>query len=190
MADKPGKHALHSGALIQPSVTTKPAAALKAKPVGVAKPAATRRAGSTKPSAAPQTAWLAYRDGFLTQPLNRQIDAIRQGAPAAHLVGVAETLGIPREQVYALAGLPASTAKRKLSQNETLDPLVTERLTRLGTIEKLAEETFGDRARASTWLQTRNLGLGDVAPLSLLDTEIGCREVMRVLNAIAYGGAA
>jgi uncharacterized protein (DUF2384 family) len=29
-----------------------------------------------------------------------------------------------------------------------------------------------------------------VAPLSLLDTEIGCREVSRVLNAIAYGGAA
>jgi len=68
--------------------------------------------------------------------------------------------------------------------------LMTERLTRLGAIERLAEETFGDALLASEWLQTVNFGLGNVTPLSMLDTEIGCREVSRVLNAIAYGGAA
>ena len=71
-----------------------------------------------------------------------------------------------------------------------LDPLVTERLVRLGRVEKLAEETFGDPALAAEWLQAVNVGLGGVAPLALLDTEIGCHEVSRVLNAIAYGGAA
>jgi uncharacterized protein (DUF2384 family) len=43
---------------------------------------------------------------------------------------------------------------------------------------------------ASQWLQAANVGMGNVQPLSMLDTEIGCREVSRVLNAIAYGGAA
>ena len=66
----------------------------------------------------------------------------------------------------------------------------TERLTRLGAIEKLAEDTFGSISLASEWLQTVNVGLGNVTPLSMLDTEIGCREVSRVLNAIAYGGVA
>ena len=56
--------------------------------------------------------------------------------------------------------------------------------------ERLREETFGDAELASEWLQTSNLGLGNETPLSMLDTEIGCREVSRVLNAIAYGGAA
>jgi len=135
-------------------------------------------------------AWVAYRDQFLNSSAQAQISEIRKGAPASNLVGAAEALRLPRERVYELVGLSASTAKRKLAKDETLDPLMTERLTRLGAIERLAEDTFGDAGLASEWLQTLNLGLGNVTPLSLLDTEIGCREVSRVLNAIAYGGAA
>lgn len=135
-------------------------------------------------------AWMAYRDQFLNSSAQAQISEIRKGAPASNLVGAAEALHVPRERVYELVGLSASTAKRKLAKDETLDPLMTERLTRLGAIERLAEDTFGDALLASEWLQTMNIGLGNVTPLSMLDTEIGCREVSRVLNAIAYGGAA
>lgn len=135
-------------------------------------------------------AWLVYRDQFLNSSAQAQISEIRKGAPARNLVGAAEALRLPRERVYELVGLSASTAKRKLARDESLDSLMTERLTRLGAIERLAEETFGDALLASEWLQTVNLGLGNVTPLSMLDTEIGCREVSRVLNAIAYGGAA
>lgn len=135
-------------------------------------------------------AWVAYRDQFLNSSAQAQISEIRKGAPASNLVGAAEALRLPRERLYELVGLSASTAKRKLAKDETLDPLMTERLTRLGAIERLAEDAFGDTLLASEWLQTINLGLGNVTPLSMLDTEIGCREVSRVLNAIVYGGAA
>ena len=150
-------------------------------------------AGRTPASILPQGAagaWLLYRDRFLTSSAQTQISEIRKGAPARNLIGVAEAMRVPRERVYHLIGLSSSTAKRKLARDETLDPLMTERLTRLGAIEKLAEETFGDAELASEWLQTSNLGLGNETPLSMLDTEIGCREVSRVLNAIAFGGAA
>ncbi|MBL8431033.1 MAG: DUF2384 domain-containing protein [Dechloromonas sp.] len=136
------------------------------------------------------SAWVRYRDRFLGSPAQAQISEIRKGAPASNLIGVAEALRVPRERVYELVGLSSSTAKRKLNRDETLDPLMTERLTRIGAIEKLAEETFGDPGLASAWLQADNLGLGNVTPLSMLDTEIGCREVSRILTAIAYGGAA
>jgi len=138
----------------------------------------------------PAHEWVVYRNAFLTSPAQAQIAAIRQGARASNLIGVAEAMRVPREQVYGLVGLSISTAKRKLARDETLDPLVTERLTRLGAIEKLAEDTFDDPELASAWLQTANLALGNLTPLSMLDTEIGCREISRVLNAIAYGGAA
>jgi len=134
--------------------------------------------------------WVVYRNAFLMSPAQAQIDAIREGAPASNLIGVAEAMRVPREQVYGLVGLSASTAKRKLARDETLDPLVTERLTRIGAIEKLAEDTFGDPELASAWLQAPNLALGNLTPLSMLDTDIGCREISRILNAIAYGGAA
>lgn len=135
-------------------------------------------------------AWVLYRNRFLNSSAQAQISEIRKGASASNLIGMAEALRVPREKVYQLIGLSASTAKRKLAKDETLDPLMTERLNRIGAIEKLAEDTFGDADMASAWLQASNLGLGNVSPLSMLDTEIGCREVSRVLNAIAYGGAA
>lgn len=135
-------------------------------------------------------AWMVYRDHFLGSSAQAQISEIRKGAPASNLVGAAEALRLPRERVYELVGLSASTAKRKLAKGEALDPMSTERLTRLGAIAKLAEDTFDSPLLASEWLQTVNVGLGNVTPLSMLDTEIGCREVSRVLNAIAYGGAA
>jgi putative toxin-antitoxin system antitoxin component (TIGR02293 family) len=135
-------------------------------------------------------AWVLYRNQFLSSSAQTQISEIRKGASASNLIGMAEALRVPRERIYQLIGLSASTAKRKLARDETLDPPMTERLNRIGAIEKLAEDTFGDPVMASAWLQTSNLGLGNAAPLSLLDTEIGCREVSRVLNAIAYGGAA
>ena len=97
---------------------------------------------------------------------------------------------MPRERLYDLVGLSASTAKRKVAKNEKLDPHVTERLMQIGGVEKLAEDVFGDRDRASEWLKTSNISLGNVPPLSMLGTEIGRREVSRILNAIAYGGAA
>jgi putative toxin-antitoxin system antitoxin component (TIGR02293 family) len=134
--------------------------------------------------------WIQYRDAFLSSPAQAQISEIRKGARAGNLVGIAEALRVPRERVYELVGLSPSTAKRKLAKDETLDARVTERLTRIGAVEKLAEDTFGDPALASEWLRTRNVGLGDEPPLSMLDTEIGCREVARILNAIAYGGGA
>lgn len=58
----------------------------------------------------------------------------------------------------------------------------------IGEVEELAETVFGDRVRASEWLQTPNESLGGGAPLSKLDTEVGRREVVQILNAIAYGG--
>ena len=134
--------------------------------------------------------WIIKRNAYLQASFQRRIAEINRGADADDLVGAAEVLQVPREQLYDLVGLSVSTAKRKLAKNEKLDPYVTERLMQIGAVEKLAEDVFGDRNRASEWLKTSNAGLGSVAPLSVLSTEIGRREVSRILNAIAYGGAA
>ena len=156
------------------------------RPARAARTPAVRRPGSE--SAA--VTWLAKRDAYLRGTFRARIEEIERGASAIDLVGAAEILQVPRERLYELVGLPASTAKRKLANNENLDPYVTERLMQIGGVEKLAEDVFGNRDRASEWLKTSNISLGNVAPLSLLGTEIGRREVSRILNAIAYGGAA
>lgn len=134
--------------------------------------------------------WVVKRNAYLRSSFQLRIAEINRGANARDLVGAAEVLQVPRERLYDLVGLSASTAKRKVANNEKLDPYVTERLMQIGGVEKLAEDVFGDRNRASEWLKTSNVSLGNVPPLSMLGTEIGRREVARILNAIAYGGAA
>ena len=65
---------------------------------------------------------------------------------------------------------------------------MTENLAQIAAIKKLAENVFNNPTLARKWLETNNLGLGNVSPLSLLETETGRREVARVLDAIARGG--
>jgi putative toxin-antitoxin system antitoxin component (TIGR02293 family) len=50
-----------------------------------------------------------------------------------------------------------------------------------------AEKVFGERAKASRWLHKPNRALGGVSPLSLLDTDLGTREVEQILGRIEYG---
>ena len=61
---------------------------------------------------------------------------------------------------------------------------------RIGAIEKQAEAVFDCNELAQAWLQTSNIGLGGVSPLSLLDTGPGTQDVARILSAIEHGGAA
>lgn len=58
---------------------------------------------------------------------------------------------------------------------------------RNNAIESLAIETFGSKEKAFSWLNNRNFSLG-ATPQSLIDTESGCAEVSKILNAIIYGG--
>jgi putative toxin-antitoxin system antitoxin component (TIGR02293 family) len=136
------------------------------------------------------SAWLALREAIVRESPAERIQRIRAGLSADLLVKAAERFGMPREVLFRLVGLPFSTANRKIARGETLDPAVTERLVRLALVDSQAEKVFADPALASRWLASDNLALGGAAPLALLDTEIGAREVAKVLAAIAWGGVA
>lgn len=134
--------------------------------------------------------WRAFREAFVTESSLDQIEHIRIGVNAPLLVGAAADLQISQETLFSVVHLPVTTAKRKVSRNELLDPGVTERLARIAQIVQFAAEVFGTDKKATQWLSANNLALGNTTPLSLLDTEIGGREVERILHAIRYGMAA
>ena len=133
--------------------------------------------------------WQVVRDAFLLRSVADQIEEIRAGIAASHLRGLAETLNVPQTTIFRLSGLSPSVARRCISLNKKLSPSASERLLRIGAIESRAITVFGCADLAHTWLLTRNISLGNVSPLSLLDTEPGVQEIARILNAIEYGGA-
>jgi putative toxin-antitoxin system antitoxin component (TIGR02293 family) len=65
--------------------------------------------------------------------------------------------------------------------------MVLDRLLRVARVLSRTFDLFEDRAAALVWLKTPEVALDDVTPLSLLDTEVGAQEVLRLLGQLAHG---
>ena len=57
-------------------------------------------------------------------------------------------------------------------------------------MQTLAEDTFGDVAKANYWLRHPLRELGNEAPLVMAQTDAGARVVETILGKIAWGAAA
>jgi putative toxin-antitoxin system antitoxin component (TIGR02293 family) len=68
-----------------------------------------------------------------------------------------------------------------------LGPAESDRLVRVARILAQASEVLGNTENASTWLQRPNRALGDESPITLLDTDLGSRQIEEVLGRIEHG---
>ena len=119
--------------------------------------------------------------------------------------GVSEAFLLPVRQGYSLDVVDRALAAGKVSLVE-LDRLVlprktlahrrilgsltsdqSDRLSRLLRLIDEAEATFGDAAKAHTWLRRPTPLLDGEAPLDRLDTDFGSRQVEAILGRIAHG---
>jgi putative toxin-antitoxin system antitoxin component (TIGR02293 family) len=80
--------------------------------------------------------------------------------------------------------------RKTLANRKKVGALTSEqsgRLLRVARAIAAAEETFGDREKAGAWLRRGTTALEGEAPLDLLDTEEGAREVETLLTRIGHG---
>jgi putative toxin-antitoxin system antitoxin component (TIGR02293 family) len=83
--------------------------------------------------------------------------------------------------------------RKTLSHRRKIGTLTAEQSDRLARVMRVigaAEETFGNEAKAARWLRRPTNALDGEAPLGLLDTSEGAREVERLLSRIDHGLAA
>ena len=83
--------------------------------------------------------------------------------------------------------------RKTLAHRRTLGNLTPEQSDRLARVLRIideAETTFGDKAKAHSWLRRPSALLDGEAPLDRLDTDIGTRQVEAMLGRIAHGIAA
>lgn len=94
----------------------------------------------------------------------------------------------------SLAELDRLVIPRKtLSHRRLMGSLTPEQSDRLGRLLRtidMAEDTFGGRARAHTWLRRPTPLLDGESPLDRLDTDLGTRQVEAILLRIDHGVAA
>jgi putative toxin-antitoxin system antitoxin component (TIGR02293 family) len=113
-------------------------------------------------------------------------ERVRAGLPYASLETVSSRFGLAREEVSEALLLPARTIARRKKES-WLRADESDRLFRLARVAAQASQTLGDEGKASLWLRRPNRALGNRAPLSLLDTDIGARQVEDVLGRIEHG---
>ena len=96
--------------------------------------------------------------------------------------------------VLTPAELDRIVLRRKTLANRrrlgTLTPEQSDRLVRVARVIAVAEETFGSREKAGTWLRRSTSALAGETPLDLLDTDEGARAVETLLGRITHGIAA
>jgi len=113
---------------------------------------------------------------------------VRRGLPTGAVQFVLDTGRL------TLAELDRIVMPRKTLENRkklgVLTPEQSDRLFRVARVLAAADETFGERTKAATWLRRPTTGLAGERPLDLLDTDEGARAVETLLGRISHGIAA
>ena len=94
--------------------------------------------------------------------------------------------GLTFSEISALVISPR-TLKHRKARGEVLSHEETDRVLRVARIVALAENVFGNREKALSWLRSKDDRLHDRAPLSMLHTEAGGRVVENMLWQIDEG---
>ena len=112
--------------------------------------------------------------------------AINRGIPFQALIAMTTRFGLDLTRMGRILHVPSRTmARRKLRHRFSAQE--SDRIVRVARIVSYATEVFGTHGKASTWLTRPNRALRQAAPLDLLDTDVGTREVETILGRIEHG---
>ena len=100
------------------------------------------------------------------------------------------TFNLQDRSVEKLLNASISTLERRRREQKPLNAVASERLDRVAVVCHLAEAVFQSRDTAVCWMSKPNKALGGETPVMLCETEIGTKQVRRVLQALEWGGAA
>src|SRR2546421_12156273 len=114
-------------------------------------------------------------------------DAIREGFPPGVVKELMAASGLTLKELADALDLSMRSLQRR-QRSGRLARFESDRLYRLARIVALAQQSLGSHERAMHWLKRGNRALGGVAPIAVVDTELGSRQVENVLGRIAYGG--
>lgn len=114
--------------------------------------------------------------------------AVRNRLPLAVLEDLRE-LGLTEAEMDSLV-IPQRTRRHRAAKDEPLTIDESDKLMRLIRIIVVADDIFGDHAKALTWLRRPLNSLGGESPLMMAGTEAGGRVVETILAQIGWGAAA
>ncbi|MEM6321239.1 MAG: antitoxin Xre/MbcA/ParS toxin-binding domain-containing protein [Bacteroidota bacterium] len=109
----------------------------------------------------------------------------RSGIPMTTFQKILEFTSLQQKEMAAL--LPISERQiARYDDNHTLKKEVSSHLIQLTELFDRGYEVFGEE-KFQIWIRTKNRTLGNVTPLTLLDTSIGIQIVTDLIGRIEHG---
>jgi putative toxin-antitoxin system antitoxin component (TIGR02293 family) len=111
---------------------------------------------------------------------------IKTGLPYSSLESVRERFHLSLPEAATVLHVPLRTLARR-KEGRRLDADESDRLYRLARIASHAAMVFGADDKAAAWLRRPNRALHNEAPIRILDTDAGARQVDDILGRIEHG---
>lgn len=124
--------------------------------------------------------------GFELSSTPELIGAVRRGLPYRVFERVQGTLGVSARTLAALIGLPVRTLNKRKHEGR-FSSEESDNLLRVVRVVSKTFDFFDEPEAARAWLQAPEMALGGETPLSLLDTELGAQEILRLLGQLEHG---
>jgi putative toxin-antitoxin system antitoxin component (TIGR02293 family) len=116
-------------------------------------------------------------------------DKIEEGFRFATFLKLQEALNVASSDLARLVNITSRTLARRRAEGR-LRPDESDRLLRVTKVYKLAFDLFeSDQSAALAWLRRPNRALNGKTPLRLATTDVGAREVERLVTRLEHGVA-
>jgi putative toxin-antitoxin system antitoxin component (TIGR02293 family) len=113
--------------------------------------------------------------------------SIDKGLPFSAIERFIGNSGLTQEQLLDLIGLAPRTFMRRKQQGR-LSPEESDRLVRAVRVFATALHLFhGDTAETTTWLTEAQRAFRGTTPLEMMKTDVGAKEVERLVGQLEYG---
>ena len=113
--------------------------------------------------------------------------SIRRGFSPEAPARLARLVGVPLAEVTRVTRIAPRTLARRTASGGRLTPDESERVLRVAALVEQAVDFFGSTEGARGWLNAPRPVFGGLTPWEMADTEVGAREVERLLGRLAHG---
>lgn len=140
-----------------------------------------------------QTLTMIYQTVAQTLGLNKPTDTTfdligltREGIPRSAIDALANSLQISIPDLTHYLHISERTLQR-YSPDKNLSIELSDRLLQIAKVYSRSLDVFEDSEMAANWLKQPNIALGNIAPITYLDTSSGVEIVLDELTRIEYG---
>lgn len=131
-----------------------------------------------------------FSERTYAQKESERLQQIKAGVSVDLVDAIRVTFNLSDSHLAMLLNASLRTLRRLKQQQKGLSSIASERLDRIAIVSQQIQEVFEDQVATTHWMSVPNQSLGNAIPLMLCSTELGAKQIRRVLHALEWGGAA